>query len=270
MPKFFASLVLLLLVAAAAAWLFLPREFWEDTLESPPPASVTVPAANQPVVRAPETLPSLAPDSTPTPERSADTTLDDTIVPPPTHLTASDAAVLAAMDSLNPTVVQWLLPDDQIRKWVASINLIADGKIPVKDRPLQAALPAFEVQKENDKLWMARANYRRASALVKSLTDMPPSRVAKHYAAWRPLLEQAQAELGNGKQFHERLHTAIKRVLAVQPLTGSVELKAGVMKYIYADEQMENATALEKALWRLGPSNTLRIQNYLRDLQPLL
>lgn len=269
MPKFIAILVLILLVGGAAAWLFLPHDSLEiitpDTqMPTTPPSAAPPPASADEYSAIPP-----ADDSTP-PVSATDAVQDEDIVPPPPKLNASDAVVLAAVEKLNPDVVQWLLPEDQVRKWVASINLLADGKIPVKDRPLQTALPAFQVKKQGETLLLERENYRRANALVKEITDMPPSQVAKHYAAWRPLLEQAQAELGNGRQFHERLLSAIDRVLAVRPLTGEIELKDGVLKYTYTDEQLEKASALEKALWRLGPANTLRIQNYLRDLKPLL
>lgn len=272
MPKSLAILVLIVLVGAAAVWLFLPRDTQDTATDISAPAltapaaadSATTPPALAESGAAPSPTPSTAPDST------SNQPVRDDVVPPPLHLTASDAVVLAAVTQLSPEVVQWLLPDDQIRKWVATINLLAEGKFPVKDRPLEVALPPFQVRTQGETLLLERNNYRRASALVKALTEMPPSRVARHYEAWRPLLEQAQEELGNGKQFDERLQTAIARVLAVQPLTGEIELKAGVLKYTYADGTLEKASALEKALWRLGPSNTLRIQNFLRHLQPLL
>ncbi len=90
------------------------------------------------------------------------------------------------------------------------------------------------------------------------------------YQAWLPLLERAQDELGNGNKFSERLRATIDRILAVQPLTGDIELQSGVLKFTFASQPREQASDLEKALWRLGPANTLRIQNYLRDLKPLL
>lgn len=272
MPKPLAILVLIVLVGAAALWLFLPRH-WQETAMNTPVPTFTAPGPT-PSTAPPATREASGTDSTDSlilaPSDIPHPLVRDDIVPPPHHLTASDAVVLAAVTQLNPDLVQWVLPDDQVRKWVATINLLAEGKFPVKDRPLEMALPPFQVRTQGEALLLERSNYRRANALVKALTEMPPSRVARHYDAWRPLLQQAQDELGNGKRFDERLHTAIKRVLAVQPLTGDIALEAGVLKYTFADETLEKASALEKALWRLGPSNTLRIQNYLRHLQPLL
>lgn len=272
MPKSLAAIVLVLLIAAAAYWLFAPHD--EAFVPSPTPVTpVTAPVASTPTDIQPQpSAEGVTDDAGATSAVVAPATpvVDESIVTPPPTLDASDALALAAVTQLNPDVAQWLLPEEQVRKWVALINLLADGKVPVKDRPLEYPLPAFQVQKKGDTLWMDRTNYRRATVLIKALSEMPPSQVARHYQAWLPLFEQAQNELGNGKQFGERLDTAINRIMAVRPLTGDIELQAGVLKYTYANPTLEQASALEKMLWRLGPSNTLRIQNYLRDLAPLL
>lgn len=263
MLKPLAIAVLVLLVGAAAVWLFLPREMHERDAETAVPTLAPPPVASRPLVReAP--VPDLPPAPAEPPVPAAD------IEPAPAQLENSDSAVLAAIERLNPKVAQWLLPEEQVRKWVLTINLLAEGRIPVKDRPLQVALPPFQVIRDGETLTLDRSNHGRAATLINAITEIPPARLAQYYRAWRPLLEQAQAELGNGMVFHERLHTAIKRTLAVQPLTGSIELEAGVMRYTYANPALEQASALEKALWRLGPTNILRIQQYLRDLQPQL
>lgn len=276
MSKKLAVFLMMLLVAAAAYWLFVPRDFFDDRTQAVTEQATT---GNVQPLRQLSTLSNTAPafEAEPDDTLAAETDrylpaapVDDGAVPPPLQLDASDPALMEAADQLNPEVVQWLVPSDQIRKWVLAINLLAEGKFPVKNRPLEVALPAFQVRESAGQLWLERSNYRRATALIRAFTAVRPSRVAKQYAAWRSLLQKAQDELGNGKRFDERLDTAIRNVLAVKPLTGEVPLKAGVMKYTYADPALERASALEKALWRLGPSNTLRIQNYLRDLRPLL
>lgn len=269
MPKALATTLLVLIIAAAAYWLFKPQEVAEPT-PAPVAATPAAPALSNDTGPALEDDTPLAQPPDTAPVIPASVAQDDGLTAPPASLDASDAIVLAAVSQLSPDVTAWLLPEEQIRKWVALVNALADGKVPVKNRPLEYPLPPFQVLQQDNTLWLDRASYRRASDLIKALTQMPPSRVARHYAAWQPLLQNAQDELGNGARFSERLHTAIDRVLAVQPLTGDIELKAGVLKYTYADPAREKASALEKLLWRLGPSNTLRIQNYLRDLKPLL
>lgn len=268
MQKTLATVLLVIILAGAAYWLFMPRDLPDTT-----PA--TAPVIQQPTTPTPvEHHPVIEDDApltaAPTPDAVTPAPVEDDLVPPPATLDGSDSTVLEAVSQLSADAAEWLLPQEQIRKWVVLVNALADGKVPVKDRPLEYPLPPFKAQEKDGSLWLDRANYGRTTLLIKALTRMPPSRVARQYAAWQPLLQQAQDELGNGADFDERLHTAIDRILAIRPLTGPVELKAGVLKFTYADPQMEKASGVEKLLWRLGPSNTLRIQNYLRDLKPLL
>lgn len=268
MQKPLATALLIVILACAAYWLFMPRDLPDAA--SPATPAIRQPTASSTVDRHPVLQDDTPLAATPTQQTVMPVTADDDLVPPPATLEGSDSVVLDAVSQLSADVTAWLLPQEQIRKWVVLVNALADGKVPVKDRPLEYPLPAFKAQEKDGSLWLDRANYGRTTTLIKALTRMPPSRVARHYAAWQPLLQQAQDELGNGADFDERLHTAIDRILAIRPRTGTIELKAGVLKYTYANPQMEKASAVEKLLWRLGPSNTLRIQNYLRDLKPLL
>lgn len=267
MPKPLATALLIIILAGAAYWLFMPRT---ADIASPAAPAIRQPTAPSSVDRHPILQDDIPLAATPTPQTVMPMTTDDDLVAPPATLEGSDSVVLDAVSQLSAEVTTWLLPQEQIRKWVVLVNALADGKVPVKDRPLEYPLPAFKVQEKDGSLWLDRANYSRATPLIKALTRMPPSRAARYYAMWQPLLQQAQDELGNGADFDERLHTAIDRILAIRPRTGTIELKAGVLNYTYADPQMEKASAVEKMFWRLGPVNTLRIQHYLRDLKPLL
>ena len=56
----------------------------------------------------------------------------------------------------------------------------------------------------------------------------------------------------------------------MQPLQGDVELKQSIISYQYLDPILEQSSALEKLLWRLGPDNSARLQAYLNQLAPLL
>lgn len=219
----------------------------EDTPASPAPAS------DLPVIAAASETASTAP-----------------LLAKPPQLDGSDASVLQAAAELSPQLAGWLLPPEQLRKWVALVNLVAEGKFPVKDRPLSYELQAFRARKEDNRFWLEPLSFQRKDALVSALTAISPQRAADYFHAWEPLLQNAHDELGNGGQFRDRLKLAIARVNAVQPLQGETELKVSIVSYLYKDEALEKASALEKLLWRLGPDNSRRLQDYLRTLEPLL
>lgn len=239
----------------------------------PVPATASEPNAaleSHPILRD-ETVPAATPASdlplVATASESAGTTPP---VAKPAQLDGSDASVLQAAADLSPQLAGWLLPQEQLRKWVALVNLVAEGKFPVKERPLSYELQAFRARKEGERFWLEPLSFQRKNALVKALTAISPQRAADYFHAWEPLLQNAHDELGNGGQFRDRLKLAIARVNAVQPLQGETELKVSIVSYQYLDETLEHASALEKLLWRLGPDNSRHLQDYLRRLEPLL
>lgn len=273
MPKKLIAAILVIAAGALGFW-FLQQQQQSPTVVTLPkfkteksPSAITETPLEGPVIRDDPPLASTPPTS----ETEPDSVIPaPAIVPAPERIEQSDTRVKEAVTQLDPALINWMLPEEQIRKWVVLINQVADGKVPVKNRPLEYPLPAFQVQKKGDTLWLNHANYQRTNALISALTQIPPEQITRYYHAWLPLLQQAQDELGSGGKFHDRLLLAIARVQAIKPLEGDVKLVKGKRFYLFADSTLENASALEKLLWRLGPDNSLRLQQYLGQLPPLL
>ena len=57
------------------------------------------------------------------------------LVAPPVSLEGSDVQVKEAVLDFAPAMASWLLPDQQIRKWVLLVDLMAEGKLPRRYRP---------------------------------------------------------------------------------------------------------------------------------------
>lgn len=247
-----------------------------------PPARPVATPADTPAAPTPATHPDMTADfpapppgdaSVPVVAATPDTPVA-TATPParplPARLDGSDPAVRQAAGELSPALAAWLIPAEQLRKWVALVNLVAEGRFPVKDRPLHYALEPFRARKEDNRFWLEPLSFQRKDALVRALTALSPQQVAAHFHAWEPLLQQAHDELGNGGRFRDRLLQVIDRVNRVQPLAGETELKVSIVSYQFQDPALEKASALEKLLWRAGPDNSRRLQDYLRTLKPLL
>ncbi|HEY3697964.1 MAG TPA: DUF3014 domain-containing protein [Spongiibacteraceae bacterium] len=188
----------------------------------------------------------------------------------PRTLADSDGDVIVAANDLAPQLVQWLTPSEQIRKWVALVDQIADSKIPQNNRPLDYPVTLFEVERHKDKLLPNTANYQRASWLIGVLADISAIRLAHYYHEWRPAFEKAHKELGIHNSFDKQLHKAIQNVLEVKPLITEPELIQSGVYYQYADPNLESAGHVEKLLWRMGSENTRKLQHFLRELEPLL
>jgi hypothetical protein len=199
-------------------------------------------------------------------EKSAPAEQQEPLVAAPATLDNSDAQVRTAVTDFAPKLAEWLTPREQIRKWVMLVNQVAEGKLPLKDRPLQYSMPGFMVERSGQTLRLDPANYARANAVIDTIVAIPPQRLAQYYHAWRPTLDKAYGELGGSDGFDKRLRAAIDRVLKARTLSAAPTLSHPSVYYQYADPKLEQADDVEKLLWRLGPGNTKRIQDYLRQL----
>ncbi|MEE8056487.1 MAG: DUF3014 domain-containing protein [Pseudomonadales bacterium] len=188
------------------------------------------------------------------------------ILPPPPSLEDSDTQVLLAVADFAPALIQWLIPEQQIRKWVLAIDLMADGKLPKRYRPVDYPMDKFVVEQQGLDTVAAADNHPRMNAIISTLTSIKPSQLVQYYRQWSPLLEKAYREQGKPDTFNQRLQQAINHVLAAKPLSDNPALTRPSVLYRYRDESFELATDIDKLLWRMGPENSARLQNFLREL----
>lgn len=252
------ALVLVVLVAIGAVGLYLQSRqaapAQRQTLATPAPLTSSA-TPGQPIRR-----------NEPTP---ADGSVP-TRIPVPLALDGSDEETRTAAHSLAPTLLKWLTPEEQLRKWVALVDAIADGKLPEKHLPLNYPMPGFSVLLRDDVAYANAVNHHRADVLIETITAIPPRKLAEYYHAYSALLEQAYAELGRGGTFEARLMLAIQKVRDVKPLMAEAPLARPKFYYTYADPALESSSDIAKLLWRLGPANQRQLQVYLGELQPML
>jgi len=178
-------------------------------------------------------------------------------------ITASQAIVAMAL-ALGPRMTS----DEIIRKWVVAIDNLASGDLISKHQPWVFKMESFTVTGDNMRL--SPENYPRAQPLVDAALAIPPQKLARYYQNWLPLFEQAYAELGKADSFADRLSELLKRIDRIQPLAEIPELERKSVMYTYKNIALEEASDLEKLMWRLGPDNSQRLQDFARQLQTVL
>lgn len=269
MKSLIAAIVVVLLVAGGAFW-YLSSGTDPDSVE--PIAESTPDSGDLSAFsdRTTNTAPPQAADVAMPADSSSMETFDETIVRPPSDLNDSDGRVQAAAADLSPKIASMMSPREQVRKWVLMTDLMAAGQLPNKRRPLDYPVESFKVEKQGDRVLMSDANYQRVAPLVDRVVSMEPERVAAYYDTWQPLLESAYGEQGKPGSFHQRVTETIDRILEVEPLTGQPELVRPNVMYKYKDPKLEKAPELNKWLWRMGPDNMEKLQDFLRELRPLL
>jgi hypothetical protein len=253
------AVIALAIIAAIARFIILDREAPQqppmigDTPVAPAALEKARRQLNQPQAPAPQlTDADLAP------------------IAPPEQLDSSDAQVSRALEEMAPQLLAWLTPKEQVRKWVAMAANLSDGDLVSKNRPLAYPMEPFQVSRENGSLTMSNANFERTKDLIDGVTTIPPAKLAAYYRQWSPTLEKAYTELGMDGNFHAHFVSLVDRALATPTLSKPPKLSQPHVLYTYSDEELEQASDLNKLMWRLGPDNMAKLQAYLRELKMAL
>lgn len=235
-----AAAVLLLILIGGAAW------YWLRPSDDAPPAEASAPG--------------MPAGPLPSPGTGA---VD---LPP---LDASDEFVrgLVARLSSHPQLARWLVTDDLIRRFVGVVVDLAGGSNPSAHLRFMAPEGAFTTERRDGGLVMAQASQRRYDLLAATFASLDAPGSAQLFGQLRPLIEEAYRELGiPGTSFDEVLAMAVGNLLAVQPRDEPLEVLGADGIYLFADPELESRRGAEKALLRMGPANTRRIQGKAREL----
>lgn len=254
-------LVIAVLIIIGIFWMFRGEETMEETTETLPEPTPVIREA-EPEIASPEPVDPYPQPEPPPPEE----TLPPVVEPPP-ELENSDTLVLEAVTDFAPTLSKWLIPDEQVRKWVLTIDLMADGKLPKRYRPVDYPMDKFKVNVQDEEKLASEDNYARMDKMVDTLTTIDPKLLARYYKEWLPLLETAYREQGKPGTFDQRFKQSISQLLATEALSEQPELIQPSVLYRYKDKARENASDIEKLVWRIGPDNTEKLQVFLRELR---
>ena len=254
----FALIALALLAIAAALFFGIPQE------ERPAP-----PAPIEPIVEwEPAPLPPLPRD----PEIIEEVVIIERAIPAPTPLAAldeSDAEVRLIANQLSPHVawIEFLVGDSLIRRFVAIVDNIAQGSVPGRLMPEWAPEGPYRVIAEGDLIEVNPVNGTRYDILGRIASGIDARAAAALFRIWQPRIDQAYRELGYPDgPFSEVLLAAFRQLLAVPEIQGQPLLVPEGVGYAYADPELENLSASQKQLLRMGPENVLRVQEKLREI----
>jgi hypothetical protein len=210
------------------------------------------PAAMRPTVAAPPTMPPRAD------------------LPP---LDSSDALLrkLAATLSSNPAWAKWLLTDRLARRFVASVDNVAEGRSPKPHLGVLAPSGEFKAKERRDAATIDPASYRRYDVVADVIASLDVKGSARLYQETRPLLRDAYKELGYpDRNFDDTLAKAIRQLLATPEPGVDVALRPAVKSWKLANPALEKLTPAQKHLLRMGPENEKKIKQRLRELAEAL
>jgi len=187
-------------------------------------------------------------------------------VPP---LDETDALVRELVRALSshPHVAAWLATEGRIRNFTAGVANIAEGKTPAALlRTLRPSSP-FRVVERSGELHLDSRTYERYAGLADAVASIDPAGGARLYATLKPRIEEAHRELGYlDTPFDRMLERAIVLLLKTPVEEGPVRVEPRGIVYGFADEELEDLTAAQKQLLRMGPRHARVVQRTLRAI----
>jgi hypothetical protein len=171
-------------------------------------------------------------------------------------------------------VSAWLVPDGVVRRFVATVDNLPREKVAEKVRAVRPVPGAFIVDRSpidaatgEERITLSTANHARYEAAVKLLAALDMRQVGLLYRSYYPLLQQAYEDLGYpGRYFNDRLVEVIDHLLEALVPAGPPVLVQPKAMYEFADVNLEERSAGQKLMIRIGPQNAALVKERLKAL----
>ena len=192
----------------------------------------------------------------------------------------SDAPVAVELQRVfgAPAVATWLVPDQVLRRFVATVDNLPRNVPLEKRRPLQAPAEAFIVDRTTvdgsdgtQRITLSSRNSARYDAAVAVLEKVDPQALATLYRLYYPLLQQAYEDLGYPERhFNDRMVAVIDELLRTPDITQPIALVQPKVLYQFEDPKLEQLSSGQKLMLRMGPAHAATVKARLRELRALI
>ncbi len=186
------------------------------------------------------------------------------------ELKASDGPVAAALSALVglDAFGQLFLSENLVRNIVATVDNLPSEKVSQRMNPVRSVPGVPATTGKGEALALAPANAARYAPYIRLAESVSTDRLVAFYRRHYPLFQQAYVELGypNG-YFNDRLVEAIDHLLATVEPTGPIRLTQPKVLYEFADPALEDLSAGQKVMLRIGKENRERVKAKLREIR---
>lgn len=250
----FPVLVAALIAAGVALYYFWPLHPEPPTSTVPTPQpQAAAPASDQPRAEHPVEA---APAAAPLPA-----------------LAESDSSVRESLSGLfgSSSFDKLFQPQDVIRRFVATIDNLPRKSVSQRLSPLKPVPGSFRVAESGGSIVIAPDNAARYAPYVRALETLDSARLVAIYVHFYPLFQQAYTELGYpNRYFNDRVFEVIDQLLATPDVNGPLVLTQPKVLYEFADPALQDLSAGQKMLLRMGPENEAKVKVKLRELKRAL
>jgi hypothetical protein len=237
------------LVALAVALVGAGAWFWFTRTPPAPPPPAPVAAAPAPAEPAP-TAPAPA---------------------APTSAGLPGDRLKALLEAISPSQLLrgWLTSGDAVERWAVVTDNLAEGASPRKALSFLEPRKPFAVADRDGAVVIAPESYRRYDAIADAVASVDVEGAARAYRGLHEVLQAAYRALGYpGASLDDVTAKALRRVAGAPVAEKEIVLipaPEGAI-WLFADPKLEQLTAVEKHLLRMGPRNEKIVQAKAREL----
>ena len=268
--KSFPYIVVILLLAGAGAYYYVQldsareQETQAVKTEPLPIPENTTPEILHPVPELPEVIG----------ESTEDTPTETEHEEPLPPLMESDNRVREIISGIidNDLVNQILQQTGLIYRFVLTVDSLTEEKVSIKYRLFPTTPGKFLVQNDSsDKIVVDPKNFARYDAYVQLLAKLDTEQFVKWYTRFYPLVQEEYDALGyKNRYFNDRFIFVIDHLLKTPDITGPIELVQPNVFYNFADPTLQELSAGQKVLLRIGPANRKIVQAKLMEIRKAL
>jgi len=165
-------------------------------------------------------------------------------------------------------IEQFLVQENIVRHVVATIDNLPRKKVAVDLRPVKPTPGETVIANQGDTTTLGAANAERYAPFIHLVESTDPKTLATVYFRLYPLFQQSYEDLGYpGRFFNDRLVEVIDHLLAAPEPQGPIELVQPKVFYQFADPKLEELSAGQKLMVRMGPANERNLKAKLRDFR---
>ena len=193
--------------------------------------------------------------------------------PPLPKLSDSDHFVLDAIAGLvkNRTLMKLFRTDRIIHNIVATIDNLPRKRAPYSVMPVKRVHGLFITEGPEDNLTISPKNALRYRAYVRVAEIVSAKDWVGLYVRLYPLFQEAYEELGYPhKYFNDRLEFVLDHLLDAPDIKEPVKLVQPHVLYQFADPALEDSSAGQKILMRIGSRNEAVMKKKLRGIKQQL
>lgn len=205
-------------------------------------------------------------------------------VAPLPPLEESDSYVANALVELlgRKDVQSFLALDSVVRHVVAAVDNLAGKQVAVRIWPVPPTPGRIVIENRDDGTYVSAGNASRYEPFVHFVESVDTRRLVALYVRLYPLFQQAYQDLGYPKgYFNDRLITVIDHLLetpepprlpkvTLPEVKGPIQPSRPWVMYEFEDISLDERSAGQKILLRMGAAHTKRLKAKLAEVRKLV